>query len=299
MRNNAFYEDSSEKFLNNFFNKPQSQKQKEIWGILNNNPSWPILYHLHPQRQFILSWYPFKKNSSLLEIGAGCGAITGILCEKVNNVIANELTKERAEIIKKRWSDKKNLKVFAGNFNNLDINKKFDYITLIGVLEYQGKYTCIKTEDENEKYIYFLKQIKKYLNNNGELLIAIENKIGLKYLSGSKEDHYGNLFSSLENYPNYSGIKTFTKEEIKEILNKAGFKKITFYYPYPDYKLPYLIIKENSFEKINLNFSSYLPIIDNFNQRDFLFNEVIFGYLLNKEKILEKFSNSFLISAKI
>jgi 2-polyprenyl-3-methyl-5-hydroxy-6-metoxy-1,4-benzoquinol methylase len=102
-----FYSDSSEEFLLSFFDKPQSQKQKEICNILNNNPPWPILYHLHPQREFILSWYPFKKDASLLEVGAGCGSITGMLCDKVNEVIANELTKERAEVIKKRWQDKK------------------------------------------------------------------------------------------------------------------------------------------------------------------------------------------------
>jgi 2-polyprenyl-3-methyl-5-hydroxy-6-metoxy-1,4-benzoquinol methylase len=102
-----FYSDSSEEFLLSFFDKPQSQKQKEIWNILNNNPPWPILYHLHPQREFILSWYPFKKDASLLEVGAGCGSITGMLCDKVNEVIANELIKERAEVIKKRWQDKK------------------------------------------------------------------------------------------------------------------------------------------------------------------------------------------------
>lgn len=197
------YEDSSESFLLKFFDLPQSQKEKEIEKILNENPPWPILYHLHPQRSFILSWYPFNKNSTLLEIGAGCGAITGMLCNKVKKVIAIELTQERTEIIKKRWSDKKNLKVFVGNFNEINLNEKFDYITLIGVLEYQGRYTKGKNQDIDSPYIEFLKMVKKYLNKNGSLFIAIENKIGLKYLAGGKEDHYGKLFESIENYPHY------------------------------------------------------------------------------------------------
>jgi ubiquinone/menaquinone biosynthesis C-methylase UbiE len=297
------YSDSSEKFLLSFFDKPQSQKQKEVWDILNNNPPWPILYHLHPQREFILSWYPFKKDASLLEVGAGCGSNTGMLCDKVKEVIANELSEERAEVIKKRWQNKKNLKVIAGNFIEMNIKKSFDYITLIGVLEYQERYTKINKKgldyDENSPYIEFLKKIKKYLKKDGTLLIAIENKLGLKYLAGGKEDHYGNLFESIENYPSYSGIKTFTKEEITEILNQAGFNKINFYYPFPDYKLPHTIISENSINKINLSLSSYLPINDLSNQREFLFNETIFGHLLKKEKILEKFSNSFLIEAKL
>ena len=292
MKNN-FYSDSAEETLLKFFEKPQSQKEKEITDILNNNPPWPILYHLSPQRQFLLSWYQFKKNASLLEIGAGCGALTGLFCQKLKYVVANELTKERAEIIKKRYADKKNLKVFSGNFNDLPLKDKFDYTTLIGVLEYEGRYT----EGKNP-YFIFLKNIKKYLKRNGILLIAIENKIGLKYLAGGKEDHYGNLFESIENYPSYDGIKTFTKEELASLLNTVGFKKINFYYPYPDYKLPYWILTD---ESLNLNFpiSYFTQIVDHSSPREFLFNESIFAKSLKKDKILSHFSNSFLIECQL
>ena len=299
LNNNDFYQDTSENFLLNFFDKPQSKKQEEIYKILENNPPWPILYHLHPQREFILSWYPFKKNSTLLEVGAGCGAITGILCDKLKEVHANELTKKRAEIIKKRFSDKKNLKILSGNINKFMLNKQFDYITLIGVLEYQGRYTKTKNKFSDSPYICFLKNIKKFLKKDGILLIAIENKISLKFLAGGKEDHYGNLFESVENYPNYDGIKTFTKNEIKDILNQVGFKKINFYYPFPDYKLPSIIFSEEGIKNLKIPLSTYIQIIDKSNPRDFLFNEVVYGYLIKRENILDKFSNSFLIEAKI
>ncbi|MGB9883589.1 MAG: class I SAM-dependent methyltransferase [Microgenomates group bacterium] len=295
---NYNYQDSSEEFLLKFFDKPQSQKEEEISQILAENPPWPILYHLHPQRNFILSWYPLKKNASLLEIGAGCGAITGMLCERVRKVVAVELTKERADIIKKRFVDKKNLKVFAGNFNELSLKEKFDYITLIGVLEYQGRYTKSSSNDIDEPYVNFLKEVKNYLKKNGKLLIAIENKIGLKYLAGGREDHYGSLFESIENYPNYSGIKTFTKNEIEEILKKAGFERFKFYYPYPDYKLPYFILTEDGYN-LNLANSLMSQIKDLSQERLFLFNESLFFKSLKKEKILDKFSNSFLIECQI
>ena len=292
MKNNS-YHDSAEETLLKFFDKPQSKKEKEIGDILTNNPPWPVLYHLSPQRKFLLSWYPFKKNTSLLEVGAGCGALTGLFCEKVKKVVAVELTYERTEIIKKRYADKKNLKVFAGNFNDLLLKDKFDYITLIGVLEYQGRYTKGKNP-----YLNFLKNVKKYLKKNGVLFIAIENKIGLKYLAGAKEDHYGNLFESIENYPSYDGIKNFTKEELTNILKNAGFNKIKFYYPFPDYKMPYYILTDAS---LNLNIPiSYLSqIIDHSNPREFIFNESVFANSLLKDKILTHFSNSFLVECRI
>jgi len=292
MKNNS-YHDSAEEILLKFFDKTQSKKEKEIIDILNNNPPWPVLYHLSPQRKFLLSWYSFKKNASLLEIGAGCGALTGLFCDKLKKAVAIELTKERAEIIKKRYSDKENLKVLAGNFNDLPLKDKFDYITLIGVLEYQGRYT----KGENP-YLNFLKNVKKYLKKNGKLLIAIENKIGLKYLAGGREDHYGSLFESIENYPSYDGIKTFTKEELLQLLKEAGFNKLKFYYPYPDYKLPFFILTDDALN-LNIPISSMSQIIDYSNPREFIFNESIFAYSLKKDKILLNFSNSFLVECQI
>ena len=48
--------------------------------------SFPVIYHFSDLRANILNWYPIKKSDSVLEIGAGCGAITGTLCEKAGQV---------------------------------------------------------------------------------------------------------------------------------------------------------------------------------------------------------------------
>ena len=32
-----------------------------------------------------------------------------------------------------------------------------------------------------------------------------------------------------------SGIKTFSKHELEELIQSAGFNNYRFYYPYPDY----------------------------------------------------------------
>ena len=36
----------------------------------------------------ILNWYPFKKDADVLEVGAGMGALTGLLCEKAKSVVS-------------------------------------------------------------------------------------------------------------------------------------------------------------------------------------------------------------------
>ena len=52
--------------------------------------SFPVIYHFSDLRANILNWYPIKKSDSVLEIGAGCGAITGTICEKAGQVTSVE-----------------------------------------------------------------------------------------------------------------------------------------------------------------------------------------------------------------
>lgn len=48
-------------------------------NFLRNDKRWPVAYHFSPQRRFLLEWLPIKKTDSVLEIGCGCGALTGEL----------------------------------------------------------------------------------------------------------------------------------------------------------------------------------------------------------------------------
>jgi hypothetical protein len=121
----------------------------------------------------------------------------------------------------------------VGNLNDIEFGQKFDYITLNGVLEYAGAFT--KTDDP---YGDFLKQIKTYLKQEGKLIIAIENRYGLKYFAGAKEDHTGIEFDGIEGYPGNDKVRTFGKREIELLLKESGFTSLTFYYPHPDYKMP-------------------------------------------------------------
>ena len=212
---------------------------------IENNYNWPVYYHLTHTRKNILNWYPFCEDAEVLEIGCGFGAITNMLCDQCKHVTAVELSKRRATGTLLRCREKSNLEIIVGNLNDIQFDKKFDYITLIGVLEYQGKYT-----DTENPYVDFLKKIKTLLKPNGKLLIAIENKCGLKYWCGAREDHTGIPFDGLNRYKlSNGGIRTFSKDELKEIVNLAGYEKTFFYYPMPDYKLPAVVYSENIVQK--------------------------------------------------
>ena len=65
--------------------------------LLHNDNRWPVLYHLSQERENLLSWIPLK-GKSVLEIGSGCGGVTGALLSQAGSVECVELSPRRAEI---------------------------------------------------------------------------------------------------------------------------------------------------------------------------------------------------------
>lgn len=274
-----------EKDIIKYLDEYGEENYKEIF---KKDIRWPVFYHITPIRKNILKWYEFKQDAEVLEIGAGMGAITGILCDKAKEVTSVELSKQRALAIEKRCKNKKNLEIIVGNFNDIKFNKKFDYITLIGVLEYASLYT-----NTDNPYNDFLMQISSLLKEDGKLLIAIENQFGLKYFSGAPEDHTGKVYDGINGYENKKGIRTFGKEVLKEMLNKAGFKYTKFYYPMPDYKLPNIIFSDE-YKPSKKTLENYLPYLSNEN------SSVKFDEKKSYEDIIENgkfdfFANSFFV----
>ena len=172
------------------------------------------------------------------------GAITELLCQKCNSVTAVELSKRRATATYLRCRDYDNLEIIVGNLNDIEFSKKYDYITLIGVLEYQIQYT-----PSNNPFKDFLNKIRQLLKPDGKLLIAIENKYGLKYWCGIPEDHSGIPFDSINNYK-YSNIaKTFSRKELEDLIKLSGFKNTFFITHYPIINFLRLSIHRNIYLK--------------------------------------------------
>ena len=262
---------------------------EEFNRVIRERESWPILYHFSHIRENILSWLPFTGEEKVLEIGSGCGAVTGALCDKAKEVTCIELSMKRSKINAYRHRDQDNLKILVGNFQEIEKNltEKYDYITLIGVFEYGEAY--IQSQDP---YVDFLKIISRHLKPDGKIVLAIENRLGLKYWAGCTEDHFGTLFEGLEGYPRTSGVKTFTQKEFRKILQKAGDLKAAWYYPFPDYKFPMTVYSDEHLPaRGELNRTEY-----NFDRfRLQLFQESpVYDTLLDND-LYPQFANSFLL----
>lgn len=264
--------------------------REDQWNrVIAERKSWPVLYHFSHVRENIVSWLPFTGRENVLEIGAGCGAVTGVLCKKAGKVTCIELSKRRSEINAWRHRDRKNLKILVGNFQEIEKNltEKYDYITLIGVFEYGEAYI-----DSATPYVDFLKTIASHLKPDGKIILAIENRFGLKYWAGCTEDHFGALFEGLEGYRHSRGVKTFTQKELNKLLEEAGGLRGEYYYPFPDYKFPVQIFSDERLPgKGELNRTEF-----NYDRlRLSLFEESAVFDSLGENDLFPQFSNSFLV----
>ena len=258
---------------------------------IQESRSWSVMYHLSYIRENVVGWLPIGPTDKVLEIGSGCGAITGALAQRAHSVTCVELSKKRSLINAYRNREYDNVSIIVGNFADVEpnLNEKYDYITLIGVLEYAGSYI-----QDRKPYTKLLTILKDHLAPGGKIVIAIENRLGMKYFAGCKEDHTGDYFGGIEGYGPEAKVRTFSKESLEHLLESAGLSDHRFYYPYPDYKLPHTIYSDEFLPgkgDLNTNLRNYD------NDRLVLFDESkAFDSMIEEGRFAE-FSNSFIVIA--
>ena len=193
--------------------------------------TWAERYHLHPARANVLRALDLPADARVLEIGAGCGAITRYLGETCALVDALEPVPSRAAAAAARTRDLDGVEVIVGALADVPAEPTYDVVVVVGVLEYVGGGTA-----DREPYRTFLEQINTRLVDGGTLVLAIENRLGVKYLVGSPEDHTGRFFDSVEGYPAGGRARTFTRLELETMLRGAGLQPETLV-AFPDYKI--------------------------------------------------------------
>ena len=157
-------------------------------------------------RKNIISWYPFEPNATLLEINADSKQITEELKKKIKNVTIIE----------------------SSEIEN--ISERFDYITIIGI-------------ENIEDIQQILKNVKRLLNQNGKLLIAMNNKYSIKNLSTK---------SGIDKILNNNN-REYTLNQILDMLQQDGFNNAKTYYPLTDYKFTNVIFTDKKILKSELS----------------------------------------------
>lgn len=208
----------------------------------------------------ILNWYPFNKTQKVLEVGKKSEELTKFLTDKCSSI--QKISKiEELE----------------------NIDAKFNIIILLGI-------------NENEKINLknLVRRLEGFLEMDGRILLAVDNKFGIRFWAGNPENILEKKFTSLLGYNNeYEKIETYTKKYIKTQLNEIGYKT-RFYYPLPDYRRPNVIFSDDALPEYN-SIDKYNPYYTE--KSDILFNEIdVFREILKTDKeMFAFFANSFLV----
>ena len=164
-----------------------------------------------------------KKNSTLLDIGCGCGEITErIINFSLNNNIKLSLNDidPVIELLKNKNLKNSNIVFYSGLFQKIKIKKKFDYILVYSVVHYINN------------PILFINKIFKLLNTNGKILIGDIPNIDKKArfsISIKGRIFNGKYFKQpLRKIPKYINYKDFIKKNknLRKDINDKFINKI-------------------------------------------------------------------------
>ncbi len=257
----------------------------------------PSYHHLGVGRSAILRCLDLPAESRVLELGAGCGAITRYLGETFACVEAIEESPIRAEIARERCRDLENVSVLCEDLRNERFAPNYDIAVIVGVLEYAPVF-IYPEEAPRDACLRLLELAKSALDSNGYLVLAIENRIGLNYWAGAPENHTGRPYDGVHEYPNAGSPITFTRKELQKLLADAGFLRTAFYYCFPDYHYARTILSSTGDERKHFlhNWVDF-PLDALSNPRKPTFNKPLAAKALCESGMLREFANAFLVVA--
>ena len=256
---------------------------------------WSTEYHFSRSRHLLLRPLAIQKGQRVLELGCGTGALTRYLGETGAKVDAVEGSLLRARIAAERCRDLPGVSVFFDDLAAFETRTAYDWVLLAGVLEYATVFSTAPDPVTDT-----LARAARFLAPRGRLVVAIENKLGLKYFNGASEDHLGKPFYGLQGLYAPAQPITFGKQELADRLARAGLASARFFYPFPDYKLPDVILSDEAFEDPGIPVCDLLPWTP---ARDYgkpaspSFSEPLVARELHANGLLADLANSFLVVA--
>lgn len=172
----------------------------------------------------LLSWYTFQKGGKALFITEDMDAY-GVLEDVLKE---NGLTVEVCSVVE------------VENMSQRAALRSYDYIVVVAALEYSSNPTA------------FLHALQNGLNGDGRLLLITDNRLGIRYFCGDKDAFTGHVFDGIDHYDKVNAQRrqqmkgrAYAKDEIKQMLVKAGFIKQKFYSVMPALSRPQMLISED------------------------------------------------------
>lgn len=224
-------------------------------------------------RKGLFNWYDFRLNSRILYIGEDEDVYFHIL-----QSLSLDAVNASAEFVKNEEWQKKYV-------------DGFDYIIAVRILEIL------------ENPVGILKIWKSLLKPDGTLLLGMNNRYGLKYFCGDRDPYTERNFDGIEGYrrayakkeDKFTG-RCYSREEMREMLLKAGWENIQFFSVLSDLDNPRLIYGEDSLP--NEDLSNRLFPTYHYPNSVFLEEESLYDGLI-KNGMFHQMANAYLVECSL
>lgn len=212
---------------------------------------------LSPSRSLFLELLPLSGSDVVLDIGSGWGQLTRELARRAKAVVSVEPNPERLTINEQICAQEQisNICFFQSSDCTAFLkDESFDFILLCGVYEWLAQE---QSGDPRSVQQQLLHRFQKLLKPGGTVIIAIENRVGLKYLLGENDDHSSVRHVSYLPYAEAKAMFetetlrelrafTYSQKEYQQQLTANGFENVKFFAAFPDYKIPQCIVPADS-----------------------------------------------------
>ena len=202
-------------------------------------------YLLSSTRSNLLRVLRFRGGERVLELGSLCGNVTRYLGELNLKVDAVEADPRLAALAATRCADQANVNVVNAVFDDLALPKHgYDVILLLGVVEYPQHYFR-DVPDQRQGAQRLLQWAADALTPEGALVVAMNNRLGLKFMLGFPDEHSATAYAGIRGYADDDTRgRSYSKRELRDMLLNAGVGEMEFCYAFPDYKLPSVIVTD-------------------------------------------------------
>lgn len=219
----------------------------------------------------IIKWYDIRQESK-----AAC-----VVYEQgISSLIAEALEEERlcVECLKLETLDRE---------EENPGKEIYDIIIAIDIIEYAHNPAAV------------MNHIHGLLKPDGRCLLAADNRLGIRYFCGDQDAFSGKIYDSVENYVHLfpqeredMNGRTYSKAELMEFLEKAGFRQYRVFSVFPRISNPQLLLAEDYAPNESLD----IRVFPEYNNPDtvFLFEEELYPSLL-ANGLLHGMANGFLI----
>jgi|GEM_PF-2605123 len=214
-------------------------------------------YALDPRRALGLKLLGDLNNKRVLDYGCGIGSL-GIPAARSGahvTFIDNCIPRLEMANLRVRQHNLINAQFFAcKNWKSLPADlQSFDVIILNGILEWVASTSGSSFNTVIDTQLSFLFSMQQKLDINGVIFLAIENRFALQYFMGYPEDHTDIQYLSIMSREKANEIHlkskgkeftawTWSLNDYKELLPKAGLFLSEGYAMFPNYRFPRLII---------------------------------------------------------